>query len=511
MSQGPSIASSLTIALGVCAGVTTLGCSNDRPGSSQSAAQGIPHTQVATNPEAAPGNPSAAPGATASFGPAAPDDADSSGAPRAGPTLSVDGQPAALAASDGATTDDAPITVAPGAFSDFSPNAGVSDVAVAPDAPLAYVVEATGTLRVLDIGADAPRLLRAARLFEEPVGSGRALGRLAVVRPDLALLPTRGPGFEGVAVFDPRQARRPADVTWIDLGGLQVEWPAETRDSQGADVSGRPLPVAGITAATVSAGRLVVCAANPDADGDHRPGVVALLPFDPAARAVGDATVLRTSAWNPTGLTRLATRAGERVLVTCTGSLGLTGGAVDVVDPAAGEVLGSIPFPRAAAGADPYGPVRVSPNGARGYVGSLYGARVHTVALDRLQAALAAGEGLAALRLADIPVETRSARNGIHDVALSGDGRTLYATNGGDGALHVIDLADPDAPVRVDGFARSGDPGAYEGLVGRVVVRPGAGDAGGDSLLTVTTRLVPQDRLLPGVHAVMDRVDVRPR
>ncbi|MGE0712266.1 MAG: YncE family protein [Planctomycetota bacterium] len=390
------------------------------------------------------------------------------------------------------------------AFSDFSAETGASDVVQDPRDPTRlYVVEARGTLRVLDASGDAPRLLRAFPLFEAPLGAGRALGRLELL-DGLAVLPTWGPGFEGVALFDPRAAASSGDVRWFDLSGLSATWPAGTRDSQGLEVGGRPLPLSHVTGAARAAGALWLCCANTGPEGDHAPGAVVALELGGAAldgaaldgaaldgaalRLGAPRTLLRTSAFSPTGLTR----RGDELLVTCTGAFGRTGGAIDRIDARSGERVATI----ALGAADSAGPVVLNAAGTRGWTGSLAHARAY--ALD-----LVAGTAVPSLELPE-----QGARAATR-VALSPSERRLYVGDEGQSALFVLELrgGQPEgAPRRVAGFARSGDPAAYQGLLRGFAVRPGAEE---ESVFALTSDLAPADRRLPGVELTLDRVAIR--
>jgi len=434
------------------------------------------------------------------------------------------GEAASETASDDA--DASGVRLHENAFVAFGVDVTVSDMVV-PVVPsmrhLAFVVEGDGTLRVLDVSATTPVLMSAFPLFAEPVKPPRTLGRLSVLGPTLALLPTRGPGFEGVAVFDPSVARGPGDVTWLDMNELRVTWPAGTNNSQGVAVGGRPLPVTRMTGAVVSGQRLIFISANTDADRDHNPGTVAAFAFDPTTRQVkGEGRLLRTSRFNPTGLTQLRTPLGELLLVTNTGSFGQSGASVDVIDPVTFTRVGTIALPNAegdvpgapssARVADPFGPMLVSPNGQRGYLGSLTQARVYVFDL----AGLAPARVARARDVAPAPVDlsdrylgstalpTQAGRNAVTRLALSDDGRYLYAVNHGESALYRIDLLEPSNPTRVDGFARDGDPAAFEGLLSGIALRPG--DDPERSVFAITTDLARPDRMLPGVRLVLDRV-----
>ena len=60
----------------------------------------------------------------------------------------------------------------------------------------------------------------------------------------------------------------------------------------------------------------------------------------------------------------------------------------------------------------------------------------------------------------------------------------------------------------VTGFARSGDPQAYEGQLNGIALRPGEPglDFQGPSLFTLTINLAAQDRTVTDVNVVLDAV-----
>jgi len=63
---------------------------------------------------------------------------------------------------------------------------------------------------------------------------------------------------------------------------------------------------------------------------------------------------------------------------------------------------------------------------------------------------------------------------------------------------------EPADPTRVEGFAREGNPAMFEGLLSGIALRPG--DDPERSVFAITTDLVADDRQLPGVRLVLDRV-----
>lgn len=370
------------------------------------------------------------------------------------------------------------------AFVEFGADASIEDAKAEPLADLLYVVESDGTLRVLDTSGERPSLVRAFLLFPEPLGRARGVGELELVSADLALLPTQGAGFEGIALFDPREARSAEDVTWFDVGALSATWPAGATNSQGVDVSERPLRLTEVTGTTVVGDTLFLCAANLDAEGDHNPGVVLALRLDALARQLEPLALLRTSAFNPTGLTRV----GDLLFVTNTGSFGQTGASIDVIDVRSARRLDTIAFPERLADGrvpDPCGPLAVQPGGFEAYVGSLEQARVYRVDLRTRTF------------VDDVTLPRAAARNSTRELTLSQDGATLYAANAEAGGVSAIDVATQEVTALAP---RAGD----RGRVSEVVVQPTRD--GGEALLALVNDVPPAARQQPDVRASLDRV-----
>jgi len=375
------------------------------------------------------------------------------------------------------------------AFIEFGEETEVHDVEAEPDAELLFVVEADGTFRVLDTSGERPALLRAFSLFPEALGRERSLGKLTVIRPDLALLPTQGTGFEGVALFDPSEARSSDDVTWFDVGALSATWPAGATNSQGIDVGQRPLLLTEVSGATVVGDTVFLCAANLDADGDHNPGVVLALRLDAAARRLEPRALIRTSAFNPTGLTRI----GDLLFVTNTGSFGQTGASVDVIDVRSARRLDSIEFPERLADGrvpDPFGPLVVQPGGRSAYVGSLQQSRVYTVDL----------QARAFVKAVALP--SAATQNSTRGLTLSQDGATLFAANTAAGAVNAIDV-DSEQVTQV--AARNPD----EGKVQDFVIQPTRD--GGEAVLAVVNDVPSDAQKKPGVRSSLDQVQLPER
>jgi len=72
----------------------------------------------------------------------------------------------------------------------------------------------------------------------------------------------------------------------------------------------------------------------------------------------------------------------------------------------------------------------------------------------------------------------------------------------------VIDLFEPGLATTARGFARSGDPQAFEGLLNSVAVRPGQPgvDFQGPALFALTINLTPADQQVQDVNVALDAV-----
>lgn len=244
-----------------------------------------------------------------------------------------------------------------------------------------------------------------------------------------------------------------------------------------------------MTGVTLVGDTVFLCAANTDAEGDHNPGVVLALRLDRQQQRLEPRALIRTTAFNPTGLTRF----GSLLFVTNTGSFGQTGASIDVIDVQSAKRLSSITFPELLADGrvpDPFGPVVVEPSGRSGYVGSLQQARLYALDLQ----ALTFRE--------DFTLPSDSTRNSTRGLALSSDGTKVFAANAGDSAVNVLDVEQKQV-TQVSGLRP-----ASEGQVEAFVVKP-APDGKGDTVLAVVGDVPVQDRAKPEVSATLDRVTLQ--
>jgi len=371
------------------------------------------------------------------------------------------------------------------AFTDFG-ESDVVDAQAEPSGDLMYIVEANGTFRVVDTAS--MELVRAFPLFAEPLAPGRSLRQLTLVSPELAVVPTQGEGFEGLALFDPSTAQSSVDVQWFDLGGLSATWPAGSRNSQGVDVGDRPLQLTEITGVTLVGESVFLCAANTDAAGDHNPGAVVAMHLNQQERRLEARALIRTSAYNPTGMTRV----GQQILVTNSGSFGQTGASIDVIDVQSAKRVGTVRFPERLADGrvpDPFGPVVVDPTGRYGYVGSMAQARLYTVDLAQQT------------YVEDLELPSQSTRNSTEDLTFAGD--KLYVANQGDAALNVVDL-EKQSVTRVAGFERESDANGQAKLDALVVKE--SSDGTGEVLAVVND--ASADQTAEG-QATLDKLTVR--
>lgn len=398
-----------------------------------------------------------------------------------------------------------------GAYRDFRPQVSLSDIEL-PDAPglrdHAFVVEDDGVVRVLSLTAQGPVLQRAIQVDASTFGAGVATGGLTIQDEHTALLTSSGSGGENVYVFDPSTALGPSDVAKVELSSLTVTWPAGTLNSAGDDVGGQALPINFTAGAALAGGRLHVVSSNFDAQFNNLPGTVTCFPWDANTRTVtGAPLVIRTTDFNPVAITRVVTTAGEVLLVTNAGAFGGTS-SIDVLDPVGQQVVATIPLGQRSAA----GPVVVSPDQRRGYVGSQSAAEVYVLDLSDLGAELQnqAPASRPARFLGGWILPAPGAFRYVSSVALSHTGDYLYAASFNSSQLFVIDLERQALAATVAGFARTGNPTNFEGLASLVAVRPGVPglDFQGPSIFVGTINLAAADRTIPDVEVVLDAVTV---
>ncbi|MBX3471422.1 MAG: hypothetical protein KF878_31515 [Planctomycetes bacterium] len=408
-------------------------------------------------------------------------------------------------------TQAAPVSaqVALGAFQAFREHTSVSDLVIPDVAGLrdrAFAAEESGFVRVLSLAGAAPTLDRSIPLEAAPLPGGVALGPLVIHDERTALVTASGTGGEAVYLFDPSTAQTAAHVTKYPLHTLTLTWPAGTLNSQGVDVGGQSLPLTFTAGAALAANRLFVASSNFDASFDLNPGSVLVYDVDPNTRAISGGAVFKTTDFNPTAVTRVGTSQGPLVLVTNAGVYGSGTSSVDVFDAASARHVATIPLGQR----NVSGPVVVSPDGRRGYLGSQTAAEVFVLDLEGLGGEVAnqAVTARPARFLGGWTLPGAGAFAYISGLALSHTGDHLYAVNFNASELYVLDLTVPGLGARVTGFARTGLPSNFEGLASKVAVRPGAPGSAfqGPSLFVLTINLATADRTIADVKVALDAV-----
>lgn len=392
------------------------------------------------------------------------------------------------------------------AFTAFRNTGSVSDIAISPITGLrdrAFVVEDKGSVRVLALGAGAPTLDRVITLEAGGLPSGTALGDLQVCDAQTAVVTASG--NETLYVFNPSAA---APVFRLDIDAVAVTWPAGTLNSVGANVGGAPLPLTYTASAVVVGGRLIFTSSNLDSSFNYNPGTVVALNWDANARTAttSGASVIQTTRFNPSGLTLVQTAQGPVLLVTNGGPYGTGPASIDIIDPVAFRLVGQIGL----GARNPGGSIAVSPDGRRGYVGSLASSEVYVLDLENL------GTALASTTIADLSSRFRGgirlpsgASAFMSSVELSHTGNYLYVVDYNQSLLWVVDLANPSIAAKVVGFRRS-DTTGFSNSANRLAVRPGVPgtEFQGPSLFLMTGFLASADQTVSGVTMALDAVSV---
>ncbi len=197
------------------------------------------------------------------------------------------------------------------AFTAFRNSGSVSDIVISPIAGLrdrAFVVEDKGSVRVLALNTGAPTLDRVIDLEAGGVPSGTALGDLQLCDAQTGVVTASG--NETLYVFNPSAV---GPVFRLDIDAVAVTWPVGTLNSVGADVGGSPLPLTFTASAVVVGSRLIFTSSNLDASFNYNPGTVVALNWNANTRTAttAGASVIQTTRFNPSGITRLSTPQGE--------------------------------------------------------------------------------------------------------------------------------------------------------------------------------------------------------
>jgi hypothetical protein len=392
------------------------------------------------------------------------------------------------------------------AFTAFRNSGSVSDIVISPIAGLrdrAFVVEDKGSVRVLALNTGAPTLDRVIDLEAGGVPSGTALGDLQLCDAQTGVVTASG--NETLYVFNPSAV---GPVFRLDIDAVAVTWPVGTLNSVGADVGGSPLPLTFTASAVVVGSRLIFTSSNLDASFNYNPGTVVALNWNANTRTAttAGASVIQTTRFNPAGLTLVQTPQGPVLLVTNGGPFGTGPASVDVIDPVAFRLVGQIGL----GARNPGGSIAVSPDGRRGYVGSLASAEVYVLDLENI------GTALASTTIADLSTRFRGGirlPSGpsafISSVELSWTGNYLYVVDYNQSLVWTVDLANPGIAARSVGFRRS-DTTGFSNSANKLAVRPGVPgtEFQGASLFVMTGFLAPADQTVPNVAMALDPVSV---
>lgn len=388
-------------------------------------------------------------------------------------------------------------------------NAGsASDLVISPLAGLrdrAFVVEDKGSVRVLALGAGAPTLDRVINLEPAALPSGTALGDLQIVDAQTGVVTASG--NDAVYLFNPSSGQA---VTKVDVDAFAVTWPAGTLNSVGANIGATPRVISYTASAVVTSGRLIFCSSNLDASFNYDPGTVVALPYNATTRtastAAATASVIQTTRFNPSALTLVQTQQGPVLLVTNTGPFGAGPASIDVIDPVAFRLVGQIGL----GARNPGGPIAVSPDGRRGYVGSAATSEVYVLDLENI------GGALTSTTVADLSSRFRGGVNlpkgtsaYISSVELSHTGNYLYAVDYNQSLVWVVDLANPGIAAKAVGFRRT-DTSGFSNSASKLAVRPGVPgtEFNGPSVFLVTLFLASADQTQTGVSMALDSVAV---
>lgn len=410
-------------------------------------------------------------------------------------------------------------TVTLDSFIALREKASASDM-VLPADPLnknkAFVLEDAGTLRVIDLAPQKPALVRAIPLDAAQLPQGCSLGALSFTKDGrLACATATGGGKEYVYILDPTIAKTASDVTRLDFSGVKLTFASAFQNSNGQSV-GTTLSPTYTASALIAGGKLFVCSSNIDAQFAYNPGTVMIFDIDTKTLAVSNGRFVTMSQWNPTRLALWTAPTGEEaVLVTASGALNSSGAsqsgasAIDVLDVATAKLVASIPL----GSGNVAGPVVVTPDRKRGFVGSTSASEVSALDLAGLEAELknAQPTSLPQRSAGRIALPGSTQINYLSSLAVSASGKFLYAVNFNTSAVAIVDIsgAQPGLAGTATGFARTGDPAKFEGTASLIGVRPGVPgvDFQGPAAFVATINLASQDRKLKDVSVSLDAVE----
>lgn len=258
--------------------------------------------------------------------------------------------------------------------------------------------------------------------------------------------------------------------------------------------------------ATVAAGRLFVSMSNLGSGADTSaprflPGAVLIYDLDltaqpPRVAPNPDVPFIETTDFNPSQVTRVEVGGVERVLVTLSGAIGIEGddpgtpeveqgtlalteGAIEILDPESLEHLGSLPL---GLGAPTFDRLAVDPSGRVAVVGSALARELYVIDLDGLASdpvdlvgavVYDANAALVFPALAGGP-SLASCAPWVAGIAWNDAGDRLYTTERCDGSLSEFEVSLREGP---DGRI---DPSSFRWVSTEPLVSPLRADTLGD-------------------------------